>query len=88
MEPHRGRECGQRAPGTHTCTHTLFPHQGGGEEPWGPWNQGRRNRKRETPGITEWGCLTSPAGWVCRVKITKWLLEKQINIPVSILKQL
>lgn len=70
------------------CTHTLFPCQGGGEEPWGPWNQGRKRRKRETPGITEWGCLASPAGWVCRVKITKWLLEKQINIPVSILKQL
>lgn len=73
--------------------HTRVPTQCSptrvvGKSPRGPWNQGRKRRKRETPGITQWGCLTSPAGWVCRVKITKWLLEKHRNIPVPILKQL
>ena len=74
---------------TESSQHTrVCPRSCGGEEPWGSWNPGRKRRKRETPGIPEWGCLTSPAGWVCRVKITKWPLEKQRNIPVSILKQL
>lgn len=46
-------ECGWRASCTHSHEHTLFPHQGGGEDPWGLWNKGRKMRKRETPVITE-----------------------------------